>query len=363
MNITIRHFCITTTLFCACINVLAQTPAKKLPLTAVQQTAIGITFTNPKATSTLPTLLTASVTTPPSKQWVISAPYAGQLNQVIVGVGDKVQPGAGLGYFTSPQMAEARQQMIEANAETQLAQQALERDQQLFNEGIIPESRLKTSQAKSNNAKAMMQARQSELRAAGVEFNDAKAKVFGYGTGLLKSPIKGMVVETYPQIGQRVEAGTLLFKVADTSELLLDINASTQKTQNIRMGDEVIVASHQAKAKVIGVNRSVDASQTAKIRATVTQRGTLQMGELVSVSIDSAQASQHPTWQVPARAVTYWKGQNIVFILNDHHAVIQPVTVVSSDDNTSTIQGTLSDTTKIAISGIASLKALAQKDE
>lgn len=341
---------------------------KTLKLTVNQQAAMGINFTRAISVDAGSVLISASVTVSPEKQAILSAPYPGQLSQMVVGIGDSVQVGSPLAYFTSPQMGDSRRMLLEATSDARLAKEALVRDNELFKEGIIPQSRLNITKAKAENANAMLLARRSELKAAGISFDDLKNKEAfnSYATGTLKSPIQGAVVEAHNLIGQRVDAGTLLFRIADISTLNLEINTSGFKAMGIQRGDEIVISSRNAKAKVTGVSQAVSASQSARVRAVVEERGTLQMGEVVTATIQTKmkpKAQDTSLWKVPSRAITNWKGQSAIFILSSTGVVLQPVSVISSDDDLASIQAPLSSEVKVAVTGIASLKALAQKDE
>lgn len=360
-------YCLILLAFAGNISAQDFTP-KSLKITAAQQAAMGVNFVPAISVDAGSVLVSASVTVPPEKQAILSAPYPGQLSQMVVGIGDAVKVGSPLAYFTSPQMGDSRRMLLEATSDARLAKEALVRDNELFKEGIIPQSRLNITKAKAENANAMLMARQSELKAAGINFDDSKSKdaFNSYATGALKSPIQGTVVEAHTLIGQRVDTGTLLFRIADISTLNLEINTSGFKAMGIQPGDEIVIASRNAKAKVTGVSQAVSASQSARVRAVVEDRGTLQMGEVVTATI---QAKMKPKvhdktlWQVPSRAITSWKGQSAVFILSSTGVVLQPVSVISSDDDLASIQAPLSNGVKVAVTGIASLKALAQKDE
>jgi multidrug efflux pump subunit AcrA (membrane-fusion protein) len=189
----------------------------------------------------------------------------------------------------------------------------------------------------------------------------------GYATGVLKSPLSGTVLEAFASVGQRVEAGAVLFRLADASQLQLDLQLSTDKAALLQPGDEVSIPARQAKAKIIGVSRAVDASQSAHARALVHTKGTLQVGELLSVTVHSkanaTQAKLENQWLVPSRAVTQWRGRPWVFVADAQGFVAQPVRVLSGSDDMSLIDASLPAGAKVAVSGIAALRALLQKDE
>lgn len=334
-----------------------------LPLSVKQQASLGVQMAQVQASTGGPLLASATVVMPSGKEFTVSAPYAGQVSRLLVGVGDTVKAGAALAHFTSPMLGDARRLLNEASLDYKNASAAAQRDQAMFDEGIIPAVRLQWSRSKQEAAQAQLHAREAELLASGMRF-DANS---GYATGTLKAPLSGIVSEAFVAVGQRVEAGTMLFKLADSSQLHLDLQLSSEKAAQLQVGDEVSIATRNAKAKIIGVSRAVDASQSARARATVTTKGSLQAGELVSVTLHpkGKASSDKPDmyWLVPARAVTQWRGKPWIFVANDKGFEAKTVNVISSTDDLSLIEVALPQSSKVAITGIASLRALLQKDE
>lgn len=368
------------------LNANAQTAAPNLALDAKQQAALGIRIAQVLPAQVGQLLASATVTTPPGKDITITAPYAGQLSSVLVGLGDTVRIGTALGQFTSPMVGDARRQWREASLEAQNSHAALQRDQALFDEGIIPAVRLQLSRNKDEAAKAAVQSRAAELSASGLRFDgpgsgasSPNSYASGYATGVLQSPISGVVVDAFTSVGQRVEAGTVLFKLADTRQLQLDIQLSGDKAARLKVGDAVSIPARNAQAQITGVSRALDAGQSAKARAKVTQRGSLQIGETVSVQLmpglqpglatpglstpDSAGQTASPAWSVPSRAISQWQGHPVIFVVNATGFTAERVRILSSNDDVSVIEAALPATPKVAITGIASLRALLQKDE
>lgn len=334
-----------------------------LSITTKQQASLGVQVAAVKASTGGQLLASATVVMPPGKEITVSAPYAGQVSRLLVGVGDSVKAGAALAHFTSPMLGDARRLLNEALLEYKNSSAAAQRDQAMFDEGIIPDVRLQLSRSRQEAAQAQLNAREAELFTSGMRF-DVNS---GYATGTLKAPLSGIVSDAFVAVGQRVEAGTMLFKLADSSQFQLDLQLSSEKAALLQVGDEVSVATRNAKAKIIGVSRAVDASQSARARATVTTRGSLQAGELVSVNIHpkGIASSDKPDtyWLVPARAVTQWRGKPLIFVANDKGFEAKTVNVISSTDDLSLIEVALPLSSKVAITGIASLRALLQKDE
>ena len=344
------------------------TPTKLLALDAKQQAALGVQVATPRAASAAQLLASATVSTRPGKDVTVSAPYPGQLSRLWVGVGDRVKAGAPLAQFTSPMLGETRRQWQEAQLELKNANSALQRDQAMLDEGIIPAVRVQITRNKQEAAQALVQAREAELRAAGISANPdpLSATSGGYASGSLTAPIAGVVTEAFVAVGQRVEPGAVLFKLADDSSLQLDIQLASDKAAQLQVGDAVSVPSREAQAKIVGVSRAVDASQLAKARAVVTHPGRLQVGEVVAITVQAKTLS--PTrnatrWLLPARALTPWNNQSLVFVRQSTGFTAQAVRVLSSNDDMALVEANWPANAQVAISGIAALRALLQKDE
>ena len=358
-------------LIAACIGAssFAQTPptqALVLALNEAQQAALGIRTERINEARSDIVLASAQVAARPGGEVTISAPYAGQIARLRSGVGDRVNRLSSLAEFTSAQLGEARRQWDEAKLQAQLAQAALQRDRSMLDEGLIPAVRYQQTQARHDAAQASLQARAAELQSAGLRFEGGTTS--GYATGVLLSPIAGIVAETYTQVGQRVEAGTVLFRVINDKELQLEFQLSADKASRVRAGDLIDIAPRHARARVVGMTPFVQAGQMAHGRATVVERGQLNLGETLTISIQAsgtqAQAERGKTWRVPARALSPWRGQTVLFVRTDKGFRVEAVTVLSSNDEASIVSSpNLKDGESLAVSAIASLRAMLQKDE
>jgi RND family efflux transporter MFP subunit len=337
--------------------------ALMLPLSAKQQASLGVKVIELQQSVGTQLLVSASVVTPPGKEFTVSAPYAGQVSKLLVGVGDSFKKGASLAQFTSSILGDTRRLLGEASIDYKNATAAADRDKVMFDEGIIPAVRLQLSRSKQEVALAQLLAREAELSATGIFFEPQS----GYATGTLKAPMSGMVMEAFTSVGQRVEPGAVLFRLADVSQLQLDMQLSYDKALQIQVGDEVSLVSRNMKAKIIGVSRAVDASQLAKARAFITSRGSLQPGELVSVIVHAKglpnTSNTAQQWSLPTRALTQWRGQTWVFLANEKGFEAKKVAVKSATEENSIMELSLPAGSKVAITGIASLRALLQKDE
>ena len=327
-----------------------------IALDTAQQAALGVRTAPVLPAGQQQLLASATVTVPPGQEMTVAAPFAGLIAQLHAGLGDPVRAGAPLLTLSSPQLADARRQLREAELEARNAQAALQRDQAMHDEGIIPAARLQVTRNRQQAAEAHWQAQRSALQASGL------ATGSDYASGQIVAPRAGTVVDVQARVGERVEAGSMLMRVADLRQLQLDITLSGDKAQRLRAGDAVSIPSHEAKATLLGVSRSLDASQQARARARVTVPGRLQAGETVQVQLQPAVDPQTSSaWQVPARAVLQLQDRSWVLVATTTGYAPTPVQVISTNDDTATVQGPLNARQRVASSGLAALRPLLLK--
>jgi len=357
------------------INAQAATPDRILPLDIKQQSALGVTLTTVQLAQSEPLQASAMVTVPTGREVAVTAPYPGQMVRISAGVGDAVKAGAPLGQFVSPSAGDARRLQQEAAIESRLSQSILDREQALFEDGLIPAARVQAAQAKVEAAQAVVRAREAEVNASGMQFESGGSRkrgeipngamtgnATGYATGSLRAPIAGVVTEVFTPIGQRVDAGAVLFRLVDVSQLQLDIQLAPEKAALLKVGDAVTAPQRQASAIVTGVSQAVDSSQLARVRARIQSHGNLQLGELLSVQVHPSVRKGGAGWKVPSRCLTQWQGKPVLFVATSSGFSVQSVEVLSSNDDTSVVAGPLSADSKVALSGIASLRALLQSE-
>ena len=353
------------------INAQAATPDRNLPLDPKQQAALGVTLATVQVAQSEPLQASATVTVPTGREVAVTAPYPGQMVRILAGIGDSVKAGAALGQFVSPSAGEARRLQQEALIESRLFQSVLDREQALFEDGLIPAARLQAARAKVEAAQAVVRARDAEVNASGMQFESGGAQrkgpnpsgvAAGYATGSLRAPMAGVVTEVFTPIGQRVDTGAVLFRLVDVSQLQFDIQLAPEKAALLRVGDTVTAPQRQASAVVTGVSQAVDSSQLARIRARIQSQGNLQLGELLSVQVHPGLRKAGAAWRVPSRCLTQWQGKPVLFVATSSGFSVQSVELISSNDDTSVVAGPLSADSKVAVSGVASLRALLQSE-
>ena len=303
----------------------------------------------------------AQVVIPGNQLFTISTPLAAMVEQMLVGVGDTVKKGQLLATLQSPALAEAQRGLLQASTQSQLAKENLLRDEKLWQEGIIAESRLRATQSQSREANAVLAERKQMLKLSGM--SDSAIALLQTGGNLnsllsITSPITGVILEKTAIAGQRLEAAVPMFKVAKLDPLALEIQASLANIQALKIGATVTVPDYGATGKLTAIGRSLSGgNQTILLRAMIF-KGTelLRPGQFVEVNIETSPGSDSK-WSVPNAALARVDNKTLLFVETAKGYRAVAVTVLQEGAQSALVSAKLDGNEKIAIKGASALKA------
>ena len=295
--------------------------------------------------------LPASVSIPNSQLRVIAAPLAGVVESLETAPGMTVKKGQVLARIASPQALELQRDRIQADSQAALARQTQSRDEQLFREGLIAESRLQASRANAAQSAAQAAERRQEL---------ALAQHSGGQTLSLVAPIGGSVLEQHVSVGQRVEQSAPIYRIARLDPLSVEIQAPLAIAARARIGTPLTIPSAGARGQLIAVGRAVDpATQSVLLRGLVTHGAdSLRPGQATSVDLELSVADG--AVQVPANAILRHQNKQWVFVVAKAGTATgyraTPVTVGGRVGDAALVSGLPADAT-VVTGGVAALKA------
>ena len=303
--------------------------------------------------------LPATVRVPPEQERVVTAPVSGLITTIRAAVGETVRSGQALAVVRSEQLTQGQRETTQAAVQVRLAEETARRDEALFKEGIIPESRLQTARAALAQARAALNERRAWMRLTGLSKADVQAVERGdrlVDSIALTAPISGVVVEQMALVGGRAEPATPLFRVARLTPLWLEIQAPAEVAAQVKKGQTVSVPGTQASGTVVSVGRSVDAAQTVNIRARVSNPGEqLRLNQSVMARLEDVAGAKQ--WRVPVRAIARHQGQSWVFVEKSGGFEPVPVKVLSQTAQAAAVDAAFTGGEHIAVEGVAALKA------
>lgn len=302
----------------------------------------------------------AQVVVPIARQRLVAAPLPALVESLQVAVGDEVRAGQVLAVLRSTQASELQRDVAQANSQADLARRNLERDEQLFAEGLIAQSRLEAARAQARQAQAQQLERRRALAQAGVGADG------GAGQITLRAPIAGVVLEQQAVVGQRLEQAAPLYRIAALDPLWVEMQAPATDAASLARGSAVrIEAGPQAGrrdavaivGRVIAIGQSVDAAtQTLLVRAEVrAPAGALRPGQTVVAVVEVSGAA---SVRVPAAAVVDEGGAPVVYVEEAAGTFRRvPVTPGGSAGGMATVTG-IEAGTRVVVQGTAALKSI-----
>jgi RND family efflux transporter MFP subunit len=333
--------------------------ADEVKISATQSRTMGLEVAPPKSVpASAGNPLPGQVVVPNNQLHIVAAPVAGLVETLAAAAGQSVKKGQLLARLQSPALAEIQRGFLQAATQSRLAADSLARDEKLWREGIIAESRYLSAQGHYAESAAQLAERHQALKLAGIgdaALERLKKNAALSGTVEILAPADGVVLEQMALAGQRVEAAAPLYKLAKLKPLWLEIQAPLKLATELKGGEKVAISAYPAAGKLIVVGRSVaEGSQTVMLRAEINEGAeNLRPGQFVEVSVVSPAAGAQ--WRIPASALVREGARTLVFVQSANGFRIQQVAVLAENANGLVVGGLKGDE-RIAVRGVVALK-------
>ena len=350
-------------LICLSHAAWAQAPVQ-IRISAAQIEKAGIRFSEVQSaqSATEGLRLAGSAVTPPNRMEVVSTPAAGVVQALLVNSLENVKAGQAIARIHSPELLQWQRDYVQQHTQLEMITKKAERDESLFNDGIISAGRVQETRNLLQQARVAEQERAQMLKLAGL--SDSAIARLHNPSGLspvieIKSSAGGSVLEWMVTPGQRIEAGAPLAKVARSGELWLELQASRAQAEHIAVGDVVKTKSCAQAGKVTAVASQLsESNQLIMVRASLPSADKcLKPGQYLEATI-SNKAPTASGWSLPSAALVRNGSNEFVFVRNAEGVQAVPVIVVSRAIDQVIVQGALTAKQSIAVQGLASLKGL-----
>jgi RND family efflux transporter MFP subunit len=334
--------------------------ADDIPVTAAQMKSLGIAVQRVDRAGDAPGLsYPAQVVLPPQNEQIVSAPVAGLVQQILVNEHQIVRPGQALLRLSSPEFGELQLALMEAASRSNLSQQALARERDLFKEGIIPQRRVFEAESAASSDLARLHQAKAALRLAGLDTASID-RIAGGGdlqeALVIRARSAGTILSLKVTPGERVADADVLLRLATFDRLWLDIQLPTDRASSWSADRPITVADRQVSAKPLSAGSVVSQNQTVILRAEVTAgAANLHPGEFVQARVPLA--ANHAAKTVPLSAVIRHEKAAYVFVRTPQGFVAHPVKVIASAGQTVSVTGAFKPNDEVAVSSVIALKA------
>ncbi|MBJ7405796.1 MAG: efflux RND transporter periplasmic adaptor subunit [Bradyrhizobium sp.] len=334
----------------------------EVKLSDAQARNLGVRASRPVAVRTDLTLpYPVRIVIPTPQLWVVSAPVAGMVANLLVGRGDYATAGQPLVVLESPSFVSQQRDYLHAIAQEHLASQQLKRNLDLFEGKAVPQRVLEASQAEARQAALVVAERRQMLHLSGM--SDEAILRLGQeasisGTLTVNAPQTASVVEVTVSPGQRIEQSTPLVKLARLSPLWAEIAVPAANIRAIRAGAKVEIAGYPKPGKVVLVSETIDpATQTILVRAEIANDGELHPGQTAAARIGFLSTGES-AWEIPYSGLVRRGEQTSVFVTTAGGFRLVPVRLVAEDQDHVVVSGPITDQDEIAIGGISALRGI-----
>lgn len=302
----------------------------------------------------------ARIVVPANHEMLVSTTQTGFLVQLQANIGDRVEKGQVVAQLNSPELVALQQQFLTATSESNLSALEFARDKNLQQEGVIADRRWQETQAMHASKSAKANEAKQLLAMAGMSAAEINtlAKTRKLSSQLnIHAPTSGSVLERLATVGARLDMQAPLYRIADLSELWLEINVPQERLHQIHLGDKVQIKDTQFSGKISLLGQSVNAnSQTVLARAVIEHPDEqLRVGQNLNVQI--MQDSHQPGFNVPNSAIAQNAGHSYVFVRNAGGFAVTEVEVLGKHEQNSLIGAALHGNEQIAVHGSVALKA------
>jgi multidrug efflux pump subunit AcrA (membrane-fusion protein) len=227
-----------------------------------------------------------TVVLPAQQSEVVSMPLAGVVQAVLVSPMSTVKAGQPVARILSPQLADMQREWRAAVSQAGLARAKAQRDEELFNDGIIAAQRRNESNALAQTADLAARERRQALKLAGVPEARLQEGAEPLSPALdIAAPTGGTVLEQLASPGQRLEAGSPLVRLGRADKLAIEFQAPAALLAGLRVGDTLTVEGCSKPARVSAISPELSsATQNLMARAElVAAENCLRINQFVSL--------------------------------------------------------------------------------
>ncbi|MGM0633151.1 MAG: efflux RND transporter periplasmic adaptor subunit [Pseudomonadota bacterium] len=254
------------------------------------------------------------VTRSPEAQSTLRPAYGGYVQQWAVGSGDSVQAGDLVAVLRSESLLGIQQQWLDARVRADQAASSLQRDQRLFDAGVIAQQRLEQTRREHQQAVNAVRSAEGRLTVAGVSAADREALLddpSALGMYRLRAPLSGVLTHRASAVGNHVPAGAVLATFDARERLWVGAWLPARVARNLSIGDVLDIAESDEAVRVQQRDFQVEAgSQMVHVYARFEGDVGLMIGEIINLVVPPDQTGV----LVPSSAVARDGQDTLVFV-------------------------------------------------
>ena len=278
---------------------------------------------------------------------------AGKIIRRRVELGQKVRAGDVLA-----QLDPQDYKLIADSARAQLAAAATNRDL-----AAADFRRFKDLREQNFISSAELERRETTLKAAQAQFEQAQAQLSGQGNQLtytnLVADVSGVVTAVDAEVGQVVAAGTPIVRIAQEGARDVMFSVPEDKVQAVRVGSAAQVQRWASQQTLRGTVREVAASadpvtRTYSVKLTMDGKDVLPLGATVTVTAAAFAHGDTPLIKLPTSALLRDGNGSAVWLLDSATMTVKlkPIDIATADGNAVVVRSGLEPGMQVVVAGV-----------
>ncbi|OFX87813.1 MAG: hypothetical protein A2W99_15985 [Bacteroidetes bacterium GWF2_33_16] len=254
------------------------------------------------------------VTTAPQNSASVSVPLGGFVKSSNLLPGIAVSKGQTLAIIENTEFVDLQQNYLDIKNKYEFALAEYKRHTELYKDDVYSEKNLQQTTSEYRSLKSQLKGIGQKLQVIGVNPATLTEENIS-ATIALVSPISGYVKTANISMGKYVSPTDVLFEIVGTDNLLLELSLFEKDANTISIGQlahfTINNETHEHKAKIYQVGKSINADKTFKVYATVQQPcNNVLPGMYVLAHIDK---TDKQVTSVPADAVVSFDNKYYIF--------------------------------------------------
>lgn len=308
-------------------------------------------------------VLPAQVVVPQQSQQSVSLSHAVTLVEWLVNPYQQIEADQPLAKLFSSTLLDAAHALLIARNQARLGQQQWQREQILYQQGLVPKKRLDMAQTERDNAEvtAKMAAQQClHLGMSNAQIQQMEKTGIPTGEFLLRAKVKGRVVKLDAIQGHSITPGEPVLSYQSGDERWLSFSLNPQDVQPFLTGETFHIVDTPFDAELVGQQPERNTAQKVVFLAKVRNAPDLMPGQWVKLRLNHVQAA---VYEVPRSALIHINSQSNVFVLENNRVSPLPVVVLGSTRNGWQVSSAaLNPSSAIVVQGGAAIKAILETE-
>ena len=345
----------------------SSTKSKQVSTITVRTSSYGEPFT----------LMTAGGYIVAESEITVSSKVAGRIATLTIREGDLVHKGNIIAVLENDelrtQLEEAQANLKKASLNLQYKQELHEKDvidlrrqRELFKESLISPSQLDKEEKSLVIARLELDQAKSELEVCKKKLQLAKIR---FEESTIRAPITGTVIDKIADVGEmlfpmktmEVKSGSAIVALADLRVMNVEIDVNEDDIEKIKLKRPALVTPDSFPDKtyqgeVIEISPMADRQKNVvPIKVRIKNPDEYLKPDMSAKVIFQEKISAEPTGKdvvkIPRNAVVHRNGKNIVFVIEDSHALEKKVQLGALQGAYVTVEEGLDDGDQVVIEG------------